>query len=464
MKRRMISLVLGMCMMVSLMVGCSQKPEQMENEEKNATENVGSTENAGGESEDASQSADSGDSQDASNDAAGKKYEGITLSFMSNIAGVQSEAMEEVIAQFEAETGASVEYSSPGASYEELMKTKMAANQLPDLFTTHGWSIARYGQYLEPLNGQEWFSRLSESAKQIVVEQSSGNIYCLPVDVDVAGIIYNKTVLEAAGVNVDDLKTWDAFAEALGKVKDAGYTPIHIGGKDNWTIGQFFDWVAPSYLITDEGSNHRDALKDGSFDWSNWKDLAQMMADWKAAGYFNTDCLTADYNAQIKAMAEDKVAFEFLGNSAVTEMQSVNPDVSLGLMSVPASSDADEPTLIGGERIAIGVWKDSANKEAALELLSYFAQDENMKKVASADGAPASFDGVESDTGIITEDLAKYMAQCRIFPYFDREYLPNGMWDDMCITGASILAEDSGAVDNACTAMQESYKAKLEVQ
>ena len=46
----------------------------------------------------------------------------------------------------------------------------------------------------------------------------------------------------------------------------------------------------------------------------------------------------------------------------------------------------------------------------------------------------------------------------------DREYLPNGMWDDMCITGASILAEDSGAVDNACAAMEESYKAKLEVQ
>ncbi len=461
MKRKMISLVLGVCMMVTMMVGCSQKPEQLENEEKNTTENVGDA----GEEDGASQEAPEGaSSEEASSDEGGKKYEGITLSFMSNIAGVQSEAMEEVIAQFEAETGAVVEYSSPGASYEELMKTKMSANQLPDLFTTHGWSIARYGQYLEPLNGQEWASRLSESAKQVVVEASSGNFYCLPVDVDVAGIIYNKTVLDAAGVNVDELKTWDAFAESLGKIKEAGYTPIHIGGKDNWTIGQFFDWVAPSYLITDEANNHRDALKDGSFDWSNWKGLAQMMADWKAEGYFNTDCLTADYNAQIKAMAEDKVAFEFLGNSAVTEMQSVNPDVDLGLMSVPSSSDTDEPTLIGGERIAIGVWKDSANKEAALELLGYFAQDENMKNVATADGAPASFEGVESDTGIIKDDLAKYMSQCRIFPYFDREYLPNGMWDDMCITGASILAEDSGAVDNACSAMEESYKAKLEVQ
>ncbi|MDE7013066.1 MAG: extracellular solute-binding protein, partial [Kineothrix sp.] len=196
----------------------------------------------------------------------------------------------------------------------------------------------------------------------------------------------------------------------------------------------------------------------------NWNGIAQMMADWKAAGYFNVDCLTADYNAQIKAMAEDKVAFVFLGNSAVNEMQSVNPDVNLGFMSVPASSDTDEPTLIGGERIAIGVWKDSENKEAALELLSYFAQDDNMAKIASADGAPASFEGVTSDTGIITSDLEKYMASSRIFPYFDREYLPNGMWDDMCITGASILAEDAGAVEGACTAMEQSYNAKMEIQ
>lgn len=394
MKKRMVSIMLAAGLMVTALAGCSSRPAEPEAKpEEAAPVQEAEADTAEGNAE-------------GTDNASGNKYEGVTLSFMSNIAGVQSEVMEEVIAKFEADTGAVVEYSSPGASYEELMKTKMAANQLPDLFTTHGWSIARYGQYLEPLNNQEWASRLSESAKQIVVDSESGNFYCLPVDVDVAGIIYNKTVLDAAGVNVDDLTTWDAFTQALGTIKDAGYTPVHIGGKDNWTIGQFFDWVAPSYLITDENNNHREALKDGSFDWSNWNGIAQMMADWKAAGYFNVDCLTADYNAQIKAMAEDKVAFVFLGNSAVNEMQSVNPDVNLGFMSVPASSD----------------------------------------------------------TGIITSDLEKYMASSRIFPYFDREYLPNGMWDDMCITGASILAEDAGAVEGACTAMEQSYNAKMEIQ
>lgn len=464
MRKRVISCLLGACTAVSLMAGCSSKPA----EETKAPETSAATEkeetqkaDAQTESEEA-KTTESAKTDSESQEAGNKKYEGITLSFMSNIAGVQSEVMEEVIAQFETETGAKVEYSSPGANYEELMKTKMATNQLPDLWTTHGWSVARYGQYLEPLNDQEWASRLSESAKQIVVDPKTDNFYCLPVDVDIAGIVYNKTVLDASGVSVDDLKTWADFKEALGKIKEAGYTPVHIGGKDSWTIGQFYDFAAPSFYVTNEESNDRAALKDGTFDWSKWSQVAQMMADWKAEGYFNTDCLTADYNAAMKAMAEDKVAFEFYGNSAINEMLSINPNANVGMMSVPSNSESDEPTLIGGERIAIGVWKDSQNKDAALELLSYFAQDENMAKVASSDGAPASFDGVESDTGIVKADLEKYMASCRVFPYFDREYLPSGMWDDMCVTGASILAEESNAVENACTAMKDSYLAKLE--
>ena len=37
-----------------------------------------------------------------------------------------------------------------------MMKTKMAANDLPDLWTTHGWSVNRYSEYLRPLNDREW--------------------------------------------------------------------------------------------------------------------------------------------------------------------------------------------------------------------------------------------------------------------------------------------------------------------
>ena len=68
--------------------------------------------------------------------------------------------------------------------------------------------------------------------------------------------------------------------------------------------------------------------------------------------------------------------------------------------------------------------------------------------IATASGNPAGLQGVTSEIGDIQTYIDKY-SSVRTFPYFDREYLPSGMWDVMCATGADILAKKSGAVAQA---------------
>ena len=66
-------------------------------------------------------------------------------------------AFEEVTEKFEKENpDIDVELLIGASGFEEMMKTKMAANDLPDLWTTHGWSVNRYSEYLRPLNDREW--------------------------------------------------------------------------------------------------------------------------------------------------------------------------------------------------------------------------------------------------------------------------------------------------------------------
>ena len=209
---------------------------------------------------------------EATADTAKEKVE---LTFMTNVVGEKADALEAAIKGFEEETGYEVEFSAPGDSYEELMKTKMSSNELPDVFTTHGWSVARYSDYLQPINDQEFASRISDQIKPVITD-ADGNMFVLPIDVDIAGIVYNVDVLEKSGVNVDDIKTWTDFADACKKIKSAGYNPIHIGGKDTWPIGQFFDWVAPSFYVTDEANSRSDELKSGKFDTATWTSIAQM--------------------------------------------------------------------------------------------------------------------------------------------------------------------------------------------
>ena len=388
----------------------------------------------------------------------GKDSSDVTITFSTNVVGGKAEALQAACEAFEEETGYTVDFQAPGESYEELMKTKMSANELPDVFTTHGWSVARYSDYLMTVNDLEWAADINDQIKPVITD-ADGNMYVLPIDMDVAGIVCNMTVLEEAGVNPDEIKTWDDFAAACAKIKDAGKTPIHMGGKDNWTIGQYFDWAAPSYYITDEADSHADELKAGTFDTAVWEEVAGMMDEWVKAGYFNEDVLTADYNSDMQALAQAEAAFCFYGNSGVVDALAVNPDANLGMMPIPAASADDEPSLIAVEDIAVGVWKDSAVKDEAVELLNYLAQPEVVKEIAEAAGNKAGINGVDVEIGNIGQYYDKY-ADVETFPYFDREYLPSGMWDVMCATGADILAQKDKAVETAASTMEQNFNDK----
>ena len=111
-------------------------------------------------------------------------------------------------------------------------------------------------------------------------------------------------------MNVDDIKTWADFETACEQIKEAGKTPIQLGGKDNYTIGNMMDFVAPT-LITNQDEANQQALLDGSFDWSKWNTVVEMIDSWRQKGYFNTDAVTADYMTGIKALAAEKAAFMF---------------------------------------------------------------------------------------------------------------------------------------------------------
>lgn len=388
----------------------------------------------------------------------GQEKGGKTITFATNVVGEKAEALEAACREFEKESGYTIDFQAPGSSYEELMKTKMSANELPDVFTTHGWSVARYSDYLMPINDLDWAKDINEQIKP-VIKNEEGDMFVLPVDMDIAGIVYNVSVLEKAGVNPDEVKTWNDFAAACDKIKSVGKNPIHIGGKDNWTIGQFFDWAAPSYYVTDDANSQADDLKDGKFDPATWEKVAGLLDSWVKAGYLNEDVLTADYNSDMKSLAEGNTAFCFYGNSSVVDVKGINPDAKIGMMPIPAASASDEPSLIAGEDIAVGVWKDSKMKEEATELLNYLAKPEVAKKIAEAAGSKSGLTTVETEIGEIGTYLDKY-ADVKTFPYFDREYLPSGMWDVMCATGADILGQKDDAVENAAKTMEQNFNDK----
>jgi raffinose/stachyose/melibiose transport system substrate-binding protein len=138
-------------------------------------------------------------------------------------------------------------------------------------------------------------------------------------------------------------------------------------------------------------------------------------------------------------MASGKVAFTFYGPSFQSEILSKNPNANIGMMPIPSLTAGGKATFVGGEKTTWGVWKDTKSKEAALKFVDYYAKTENIQKVCKSSGLPAGLSNVKVDDGTLTDYFTKYN-DVTVCPYFDRAYLPDGMWDVMTTNAGNMIS------------------------
>ena len=75
---------------------------------------------------------------EVASEEAGTNFEGKTIEIATYLSGDTLSAYKQVIADFESETGVKVTLDEYGDDYESTMKTRMASNDLPDIFETRG--------------------------------------------------------------------------------------------------------------------------------------------------------------------------------------------------------------------------------------------------------------------------------------------------------------------------------------
>lgn len=390
-----------------------------------------------------------GDNEDKSS----SKAEIVNLEFAVKETGLTLEAYQSIVDKFNAENeNIHIDIVSYGKDYGSLLKAKMASNDLPDLWTTHGWAVFLYGEYLLPLNEQTWTGDLIPEIKPTMTDLN-GNIVALPLDIDISGMIYNKTILDELSIEIPTNQ--DEFITACEKIKKAGYTPVHIAGKNASDVAGLVSRVSLSTLTTSNTQNYANQLYNATFDWSNYNQVSDFLLSLVNNGYTNVDYLTADKSGTYNGLAQDKVAFAFQSNATLAEVVKINPNTKVAMMKIPGYTVGDKPFLISGERDAVGIWKDTKHKEEALEFLNYLAKPENVLAVSEAYALPPSMIGIESNVESIN-NLLKELDGTQVTNHFDREYLPNGMWSTLKAFGPAVL---SGEVtpDEGSNWMEEEY-------
>jgi raffinose/stachyose/melibiose transport system substrate-binding protein len=110
------------------------------------------------------------------------------------------------------------------------------------------------------------------------------------------GFTYNADLLEQLNIPVPS--TFDelmAAADKIVKETNGETVPFHFSGIDDWTIGQYFDLMATPLLISPE-QNEKEALLNGTFDWTKWTPLPEKFQEMHKKGYINKDVITAKYS------------------------------------------------------------------------------------------------------------------------------------------------------------------------
>ncbi|ENH97775.1 melibiose ABC transporter substrate-binding protein MsmE [Gracilibacillus halophilus YIM-C55.5] len=382
----------------------------------------------------------SGDSSNGSNGEGNNEGDGVTLSLYSTVT-VESDkqALEDVITKFEEEhENINIDHNFPGDGYESQLRVKMAANDMPDLFDTHGWAKNRYGEYVMNLQNMDWVSDL-DPALESIFKDEEGKVYAYPINQAKDGLTYNKNVLDEYGI--DPPKTFDDFMSALQTIEEESngeVTPFWFAGNDAGQFGQYFDQFATPLLITHPDHNYSDSLLDGSFDWSNYTFLPEKLLEMNESGLLNDDVLTAQLHQRTQLLAQGKIAF-VMATVPVDSVKELNPDAELGVMPVPAIHEGDDPSWIGGERHSMAIWKDTEHPEEAKKFIEFLSKPENVKTLAEGTSLPAGLTNATAD--IYYQKYYDQYSDIKVRPYFDRVYLPSGMWEPMGTTGQELLSE-----------------------
>ena len=395
---------------------------------------------------------------------------GNTLEVAYNLTTEDFSVFEQIIQDFTEETGVEVTIYNGGDDYESAMKTRMSSGDLPDVWVTHGWSLNRYSEYMMDLSDQDWVADIDEGLKEVITNDD-GELFILTITQAIAAIMYNKDVLTQAGVDASQIRTWEDFTNACQAVADnTEASPIEIcmgDGFDSYSL----ECIWPTlYSNEDAPSYAADSLKDGSFDWkADGLEGFQMLADWDKAGFMNKDKVSCQKDDICRALANGEGAFALYSTEMIPSVLAYNESANIGILPVPAAT-ADGASYFGtgeGNFSCFGIWKDTEYEEECKQLLEYLAQPEVATKIVQIDGGIPALNTIELDeshqsaytANAFREAQQQFDGDLIYDNFFDREYLPSGMWSVMAdAVAAQLSSSDSQAsIEDAAGIVSDNY-------
>ncbi len=259
--------------------------------------------------------------------------------------------------------------------YSGEMLTRMSTTNYGDVIGIPAIKPDQYDQFLEPLGETTSFE---DTYRFLPAASFDGTQYGIAFGGNANGIVYNKKVFEAAGV--DALPTTEEeWIEALQKVADnTDAIPLYTNYKDGWPLTQSFGNLG---VVTHDPDAPVTMAEDPA-PWTEGTDqyaIDSLLYESVAAGLTEPDPLTTNWEQSKVDLGTGKIGAMTLGSWAISQMQAAAEDNGgsaddIGFMAFPANVDGTQYAVIGGD-YNLAVSKHSKAKAAAWAWIQWVVEN-----------------------------------------------------------------------------------------
>lgn len=344
-------------------------------------------------------------------------------------------------------TGPDVIFYDAGAGYAGVLAEAGLLLPLDDMAEQYGWK-----------------ERIAPSALEAA--SLGGQLFGLPLQVDLIGMYYNQTVLEREGYtvpqNVQELVT------LCQQASEAGYVPMALGGLDGWPLFHQFSMVSNNMIGIDE---MRSLLFESQGRWDSPEMVQAIDAYFvqlRDAGCFGEDVNALTNDDAISLFQSGQALMYPSGSWAIQDLSPENmPDMTVEYQPFPGLEGGAGSFWLSGIGSAYYITSTSQNQEAAGQFLDHLFSPEVAQQWVADAGffVPMSVDTSGMDLSPlqvkILEELAKGAAGEIQFGFNIDVIAPPEFNDAMSNGFQRMLAGDKTAEQQAAD-LQAAWEANWE--
>ncbi|SMF78219.1 carbohydrate ABC transporter substrate-binding protein, CUT1 family (TC 3.A.1.1.-) [Paenibacillus uliginis N3/975] len=314
--------------------------------------------------------------------------EAVELSFWYGWTGPEAEALEKLIAKWNA---ANPDIKVKGLSQSDYQKqlTAITGGNPPDIASQFGQDVVPWGLRGAMMPLDDFIAKDGVDLKDFVpaalsTSQHEGKTYAIPTAMHVTMLFYNKDILKEAGYDgppetISELKEYIkklSIVEGEGRLQRLGLWP----GMDTYTFSYAFN-----------GSFYDEAAKQVTPDHEGVKSAIKLSKEiWDQYGSENLDRFSSGLGQYMSAQNpffSGKYAMTIDGEWLPTFIKQFAPNLNYGIAPIPY--DENNPDLKNSGNVTTSVFyipKGVKNPDASWKFLKWITEAEQMAEFTAAIG------------------------------------------------------------------------------